>query len=68
MFCDSEGIVLLQFNKEVSVESMVHAELMAFREGILIAAALHWAFSHSFLFESVSQSVLAWVGNLLLAL
>lgn len=40
MFRDSEGNVLLQFGKEVQVESTVQAELLAFKEEILIVAHL----------------------------
>lgn len=38
IFKDSEGKVLLQFGKEVRVELAVLGELMAVREGILVAA------------------------------
>lgn len=39
VFRNLEGKRLLQFNNKVSVESAVYAELLAFREGILMAAA-----------------------------
>lgn len=41
VFRDSNGRVLFQFNEEVFVYSIVHTELLAFREGILVAAASH---------------------------
>lgn len=36
---DSEEKIFFQFCKEVNVESTVHAELLTFREGILMTAA-----------------------------
>lgn len=39
IFRDSCGKIFIQFGKEVSVESALHTELLAFREGILVAAA-----------------------------
>lgn len=38
-FRDSGGRVLIQFGKKVVVDSAVHAELLAFRDNILVAAA-----------------------------
>lgn len=56
MFRDSEGRVLLQFNKKVSVDLAVHAEVVALREGILVVAAtLRWTLMHLFIFESDCQ-------------
>lgn len=55
------------FCKEVSVDSAMHAKLLAFREGILIAATSHWAVSYFFLFEFNSHTVMTWVGDPLLA-
>ena len=40
IFTDSKGKVLLQFGKEMFVASVVHAELLALQEGILVAVAL----------------------------
>lgn len=37
MFKDLDDKVLLQFSKEVLVDSVVHVKLLALREGILIA-------------------------------
>lgn len=42
VFRDSKSKVLLQFGKEVRVDSTVHAEILAFREWILVAKASHW--------------------------
>lgn len=40
-----------------------HAELLAFRVEILIAAASRWSLTHSFLFGLDSNSVASWVSN-----
>lgn len=48
---DSEGKVILQFGKKLSVESVVHTELMTFRDGILVVVVSWWVLSHSFMFE-----------------
>lgn len=62
IFLNSRGReVLIQFGKEVELDLAVYVEVLALREGILVVAALRWASSHSFLFESDSQSVVAWV-------
>lgn len=53
IFRDSENNVPFQFNKEVSVESTVHEDLIVFR-GILVAVALRWALFNFFMFESDS--------------
>lgn len=44
------GKILLQFCKEVKVESVVQMEMMAFKEGLLVTAASPWASSYSFVF------------------
>lgn len=36
---DLEGKILLQFDKEVSVDLAVQTEVLAFRKGILVAVA-----------------------------
>lgn len=61
---DSEGKVLIQFEKEVLLDSAVHAELLSFKEDILVAAASRWASIHSFVFELDSQLVVTWASNL----
>lgn len=38
VFRDLEGRVLLKFGREVNVDSTVHVEVLAFREGLLVAA------------------------------
>lgn len=38
---DSKGKVLIQFCKEVRGDSTVHAEVVASREGLLVAVASH---------------------------
>lgn len=53
--------MVLQFDKKVSVESTVHVEWMAFREGILVVASSWWALTHSFVFESESNLFVSWV-------
>lgn len=57
VFRDLNGQVLLQYSKEVHVNSPMHAEILAFRERILVATASRWTSSRSFLFESDSKSV-----------
>lgn len=61
MFKYSEGQVLLQFGKGVSVVSAVHTEVLALKEGLQVAVASRWAYSHSFVFESDYKSIIAWV-------
>lgn len=60
VFRYSEGKVLLQFGKEVWVDSALYAELLAFQEDMLVAIASCWASSNFFVFESDSKSVIAW--------
>lgn len=57
IFRESGDRVLIQFGKEVVVDSMFHAELLALREDILVIVSSRWAFFHSFLLKSNSQSV-----------
>lgn len=40
MFRDHDSRVLHEFGKEVNVDSTVHAEFLALREGLLVTAAL----------------------------
>lgn len=63
MFRDSEGRVLLQFSKEVSVGLDVHVEVLALREGLLVAEVSRWALMHLFMFKSDCQLVVAWVAD-----
>lgn len=65
---DSEGKFLIQFSKEVRVNSTVHVEVVALREGLLVAAASSWASFHSFIFESNSKLAVSWVVDPFLAL
>lgn len=67
-FRNSEGKVLFQFKKEVKVNLAVQTELLAFREGILMAIVSYWVSSHSFVFEFDSKSIVAWIKNPLSAL
>lgn len=60
IFKDLKEGLLLQFRKEVRVESTVHDELMPVREGILVTVALWWVSSDPFMFESNSKSVVSW--------
>lgn len=57
IFRDSKDRILVQFGREVEVDLVVHAEVLAFRESILVTVASRWASFHSFLFESDSKSV-----------
>lgn len=63
-FRNSEGEALLQFVKEVCVDSTVHAEVLALREGFLVATASRWVSSQSFVFELDSNFVVAYVAGL----
>lgn len=45
------------------MDSAIYAEVLALREGLLVAATLRWASSHSSMFESFSKLVVAWVAN-----
>lgn len=68
MFRDSDGRVLLQFFKEVCVDSTIYAEVMTLREGLLVAAVSRWSSSYSFMFELNCKSVIVWVANPILAM
>lgn len=61
VFRDSENQVLSQFGKEVLLDLTVHAEVVALREGILVAATSRWVSSYYFVFEFDSNSIVAWV-------
>lgn len=61
VFKDSEGKFLLKFCKDMTADSTVHAKVLALWEGLLLAVALHWASSHSFLFELDSKFVVVWI-------
>lgn len=63
VFRDSEGKVLVQFGKEAQVDSIVHVELLVFREGMFIATVFWWFSIHSFVFESNFKYVISWVLN-----
>lgn len=41
VFWDANGMILMQFSKELSVDSTIHLELLAIREGLLLAEASH---------------------------
>lgn len=47
----------------MEMNSIVHAELLTLREGLLVTAALCWAESHGFTFESDSKVVVSWFSN-----
>lgn len=51
--------ILLQFRKEVWVDSTVHKEVLTLMEGLLMAAVSLWAWSHAFVFESNSKFIVA---------
>lgn len=51
VFRNLKGKVILQFDKEVSMESAVHVDVLALWEGLLVVAVSRWASSHSFMFE-----------------
>lgn len=59
IFRNSGWRVLAQFRKEVVVDLVVHADVLALREGLLAVVASRWTSSHFFVFESDSQSVVA---------
>lgn len=65
---DSKGNILIQFRKEVNMDLVVHAEVLALNEGLIVAVASRWASIHSFVFKSDSQSILVLVVNLSSAL
>lgn len=67
VFRDFEGKVLLQFGKEVQVDSTIHEEMLVFREWILVVAASRLASSLFFLFEFDSKLVVNWVAEPLYA-
>lgn len=44
VFRNSKGRVLLEFGREVSVDSTVHVEVLALREGLLVVATSRWVY------------------------
>lgn len=63
IFRNSGEEVLIQFGNEMEIDSSIHAEVLALRKGILVVAASRWVSSNSFVFESNSQSIVAWVAD-----
>lgn len=55
---ESEKNILIQFCKEVRVDSTLHAEVLALSEGLIVVEASHWASFHFFVFKSDSQIVI----------
>lgn len=55
--------MLLQFGKEMCVDAVIHPEVLILWECSLVIAASRWTSSDSFVFESDSKSLVAWVGN-----
>lgn len=45
------------------VDLTVHAEILAFRDEILVVEASRWILTNLFLFESDSESVITWVAH-----
>lgn len=60
---DHFGNIILYFGKYVSVESVVHVEILAIREGLLIAPTFRWANSSSFACEFDSSNVVNCYSN-----
>lgn len=52
---------LLHFSKQVEAISAIHTEVLAIREGILIAAACRWYNLAHFQFESDSCNAVSWI-------
>lgn len=48
IFCDLMGEILHQLAKEVRLESVVHAKLVALLEGLFVVTASRWARFHAF--------------------
>lgn len=63
VFRDTEGSVILQLGKEVEVDLVVHAEVLALWEGLFVTATSRWASSHTFMFEFDFVLIVAWVKN-----
>lgn len=59
MFRDHHGSFLHHFEKHVNTESTIHAEVLAIREGLLIATTFRWFGSMTFEIESGSVNVIS---------
>lgn len=59
VFGDHLGLILLQFAKQVKAELVIHAEILAIMEGMLIAAASRWSGSMDFQIESDSRNAVS---------
>lgn len=59
VFRDYSGTVLLHFAKQVKVNSAIYAEVLAIKEGILIAAAFRWSDVAPLDIESDSTNVIS---------
>lgn len=60
---DLEDKLFFQSGKVMWVDSTVYAKLLTFREGVLVAVALRWIMTHSFLFELDSKFIVAWIAD-----
>lgn len=63
VFRDADGRIFLQFSKEVSVDLVIHAELLAIWKGLLLAATSRWVDVFSFTFELDSKTAVIWLAN-----
>lgn len=63
VFKDHLGAVLLHFVKQANADSTIYTEILATREGLLIAGASKWFDSIAFEVESNSTNVVSWYLN-----
>lgn len=57
---DHIGSFLLHFAKQVEADSAIHAEVLAIKEGMLVAAASKWSGTTTFIIESDSSNAVSW--------
>lgn len=63
IFKNLEGGVLLQFSKEVYVDSAIYPKVLTLWEWLLVMTTSRWAALHFLVFESNTESVVAWVAT-----
>lgn len=60
---DHSSSFLLHFTKHVEANSTIHVEVLAIREGILVAATSRWSGVSTFIIESDSSNVVSWFSD-----
>lgn len=64
IFRDDQGSHLLHFGKQVVTESTIYVEILAIREGFLVAAVSHQSNCAYFIFKLNSSNAVIWFSDL----